>query len=161
MAWRIEHEDERIGCYRSIGDWFITTEVSNFDDSTTVAMIVRANETKLRDGRSITPPLFYIRCMESITSIYIYSSNKHLVSGSVDYRVDDRPAGIWSMNESTDNEGLGFWGKSRAIPAAKELFGGALLRIRFWPDNESAVEVTFNITGLEEQIVPLREACNW
>ena len=91
----------------------------------------------------------------------VINPDLHFVSGSVEYRVDDRPAGVWSMNESTDNEALGFWGNSRAIPAAKELFGGALLRIRFWPDNESAVEVTFNITGLEEQIVPLREACNW
>lgn len=81
--------------------------------------------------------------------------------GRVDYRIDDNPADYRSMEESSDNKALGLWSGGRSIPFIKSLFGGETIFMRASPFNESPVEMTFNISGLEEAIEPLREACGW
>ena len=162
----IENEVRKTDCYILKGEFIVKIDKSNFDDSTTVTLFRRANETLSISYGGTSRPIFYIRCMENTTAMFVNASGMYLASGfdgygRVDYRVDDRPAGVWSMQESTDNEALGLWRGSQSIPAIKGLFGGDVLRVKFTPFNESPVEVTFNIAGLEEQIVPLREACNW
>jgi type VI secretion system protein VasI len=38
---------------------------------------------------------------------------------------------------------------------------GEQLYVRAAPFSESRIEMTFNITGIEDEIAPLREACSW
>ena len=161
----IEDETKRVFCYNRFGDWGVVARTSNFDDSVSISMSVRSNETAvLRSGqqRSVT---ISAGCVGSISALSLFGADMYFASGYdgygvVDYRVDSRAAGVWSMAHNRDNSGLQLW-DAQAVTAIKELFGGDVLRVRFTPFNEAPVEVTFNIAGLEEQIVPLREACNW
>ena len=52
------------------------------------------------------------------------------------------------MDVSTDNEALGLFRGSRAIPYIKELMVGKKMIIRFTPYNESSVQLPFVIEGL-------------
>ena len=81
--------------------------------------------------------------------------------GTITYRIDDQPARKKEFGESTNNEVLGLWNGGTAIPFIKSLFGAETLRVRAMPFNESALETTFSVAGLTEEIGPLRKACGW
>src|SRR5690606_23149510 len=102
---------------------------------------------------------------ENSTNVHI-SFAEHFMAdlqggGRVTYRIDDQRAKTRNFRESNDHSVLGLWGGGNSIPWLRELFGSERLVVRATPFNESAVEGEFNITGLEEVIKPLREACNW
>ena len=151
---------------RDVGDWSVREDISSFDDSKTVVLHLESSDTvtdRFGGGRRV--PSLIVRCKENTTSLYIIAGGHYLADiqgyGTVDYRVDDRPASEWSMEASTDNEALGLWTGRRAIPAVKNLFGGSSLSVRLTPFSESPLEFSFPITGLEEAIAPLRKACSW
>jgi type VI secretion system protein VasI len=41
------------------------------------------------------------------------------------------------------------------------MFGKSTMIVRITPFGENPFTATFNISGLEEAIVPLRQACKW
>lgn len=106
------------------------------------------------------------RCLENTTSLVI-SGDCHMTSsryndyGHVTYRTDDDQPRTWQMAAATNNQALGLWTGSAAIPQVRRLFGKSDLRVRVRPFGQNAVETTFNIEGLETLIGPLRRACNW
>jgi type VI secretion system protein VasI len=111
------------------------------------------------------PITLWVRCMEDTTALII-SGDCHLASGfdgygEVTWRTDDDKAVTRSFEASTNNQSLGLWSGGRSIPAVKELFGKERLVVRFTPFSMSPVEATFDITGLEEAIGPLRQECGW
>ncbi len=81
--------------------------------------------------------------------------------GKITYRVDKLPAQTKRFRESNNHESLGLWSGKSAIPFLKELFGHDRLFVRATPHSESPLEASFDITGLEKAIEPLREACGW
>ncbi|WP_238366934.1 type VI secretion system-associated protein TagO [Mesobacterium pallidum] len=81
--------------------------------------------------------------------------------GRVDLRVDQHQTRTQSMNVSTDNQALGLWNGGRSIPVIKSMFDSETLAVRLTPHSESPQEFAFNISGLEEAIKPLRQACHW
>lgn len=174
----IENSEERLQCFDQAfatsdqpatpeieTDWSVRTDVSPLDDSKSVYLTVTSTSPIMgRYGRLETGTLF-IRCFENTTSLFTVWGG-HFMSdnrggGRVDYRIDDNSAAHVSMQESSDNEALGLWNGGASIPFIKRLFGGETIFMRASPFNESPVEMTFNISGLEEAIEPLREACGW
>ncbi|NVJ95661.1 MAG: hypothetical protein HWD91_08745 [Marivivens sp.] len=174
----IENAEQRLQCFDQAfatpeepatpeleSDWSVTTDVSPLDDSKSVYLsVTSASPIMGRYGRLETGTL-YIRCFENTTSLFTVWGG-HFMSdnrggGRVDYRIDDNPAAHVSMQESSDNEALGLWNGGVSIPFIKRLFGGETIFMRASPFNESPVEMTFNISGLEQAIEPLREACRW
>lgn len=144
--------------------WIVRKDTSTFDDSNTVILSVKANEIAAC-GFSPAKPTLIVRCQENTTSMYIATSC-HVASGfkgygKVDLRVDDRKAYTVTMDHSTDNKALGLWTGVKSIWQVKKIFGGDVLAARFTPFNESPVEVTFPIAGLEAVIEPLRKECGW
>lgn len=170
--------DERLNCfdqaYQEIGgvadvpqsQWLLRTETSALDDTTSVFLNVFSEENlRSRFGRG-GPARLTVRCVENTTSVILHFGGLFMADsgtyGQVAYRVDDAPAGSIQMSESTNNEALGLWRGGQAIPFIRQqLFGGESLFVRATPFSESPVEMRFDISGLEEVIAPLREACNW
>ncbi|MBZ0128143.1 MAG: type VI secretion protein [Rhodobacteraceae bacterium] len=175
----IENDLDRLSCYdREAGrnpvvteipttsDWEIDTRKSEFKDTTDVFMYLQSDEPLncgiMRSDQKIT---LVLRCVENTTAIYL-STHCHLASGhggygNVEYRVDDRPAGKRGFDDSTNSKALGLWRGNTAIPFIKMLFGGEKLLVRFTPFSENAVTASFNISGIEAALEPLRKACNW
>ena len=174
----LNNDLDRLACYDRVSgrtpsvsreevpnsDWSVSTEVSPLTDETNVFLSVLSEEVVdcgwNRGGRI----RLSIRCMENTTAL-IFVTNCHMTSnniyGTVDYRVDDAPAAVVRMNDSTDNRALGLWRGGQSIPFIRGLFGAERLVARMTPFSENPFTVTFNITGLEEAITPLREACHW
>ena len=149
----------------STGSWRIRQDVSQLTDEKNVFVTARSRETiPGRFGGSGTATLT-LRCMENTTAV-ILVMNDHFMAdiqgyGRVEYRLDDRAMQRVTMTESTDNSALGLWRGGSAIPFVKSLFGHQNLIVRATPFNESALTVSFDISGVEAATAELRETCHW
>ncbi len=139
--------------------WSVSTKISEIDDSTNVYLNVKSNE---RGRRRDDFANLWIHCRENRTSLTIRLGGAWAKFGStsVTYRIDKDLAGKIRMGRSSNNEYLGLWGGSSSIPFIKKLFGADKLLIDT-PVINGHERFTFQISGLEEAIRPLREACNW
>lgn len=172
---KITSDQRRLACYdaeyrpatstSTSSKWSVREDVSPIDDSKTVVLSVSSTETVQTRFRRTASPRLILRCHENTTSFYISFGGLHMADhgsyGDVDLRVDKKPSKTYSMAESTDNKALGLWNGHRSIPAIKSMFRGKTLTIRATPFSESPVTLQFPISGLEEAIKPLREACTW
>ncbi|WP_348681953.1 type VI secretion system-associated protein TagO [uncultured Halomonas sp.] len=149
--------------------WFVRQDTSPMDDSTSVFLSTYSKELvphKYRSGRA-APAVLQLRCMENTTALYIEFNGHYMVSsryqdwGDVDLRVDAGNARTIGMHESTDNQVLGLFRGGQSIPVIKSMFGAEKLLVRATPFNESPITVTFDVSDLESEITPLREACHW
>jgi type VI secretion system protein VasI len=75
-------------------------------------------------------------------------------------RIDNLKAETKSWTESTDNKAMGLW-DGKGIPLIKSMFKHDTLLVRITPFNQNAQTVEFPITGIEEEIKPLRAVCKW
>lgn len=144
--------------------WGVSVKKSPMDDSTNVFLTALSEEDL--PGRLGGPgPKAYllVRCMERVTSYYIVWGDTFIGSDStrVQYRLDDEKPKTEGVSISTDHKATGHFSGGRAIPFIKEMFGKKKLLVRVTPYSESPIAVTFDITGLEGAIKPLRQACKW
>jgi type VI secretion system protein VasI len=173
----IDDPDSRLNCFDDAfvetkveqqlpqSDWSVKVDTSALDDSKTVVLSLYSKNQFSSQYGQLKRGTLIIRCQENTTSLYTLWGD-HFMSdnrsgGRVDYRVDEKKASRVNMTESTDNKALGLWNGGGSIEFIKRLFGAKQLYTRATPFSESPVEMTFNITGLERAIEPLREACNW
>jgi len=149
----------------SKGRWIVTEDTSAFDDSRTVVLTIESNETIRGQFGGPGPATMFLRCKENRTVLYLWLNDLFLSDiqgfGVVDYRIDDQKAATARMESSTDNKALGLWDGGKSIPFLKKFMGGHRVVFRATPFNESPVEFSFDLTGLETAISPLREACSW
>lgn len=174
----IENDLDRLACYdleagrtpatqdiQTESQWQTRLETSAMTDQTNVYMNLESEEV-VNCGWATQKIVLIVRCRENTTSV-IFSTGCHMTSsdysnyGDVTYRVDDAPAQTTAFRESTNNRSLGLWRGGQAIPFVKALFGKERLIARMTPYGENAFTATFNISGLEDEIGPLREACSW
>lgn len=145
--------------------WLVSEDKSAFDDSRTVVLSLASNEPIRGQFGPAGPAMLYLRCMENTTVVYLWLNDLFLSDiegyGMVEYRIDDQQAASANMSSSTDNKALGLWGGGKAIPFAKAMIGAERIVFRATPFNESPVEFSFDVVGLETAIKPLAEACAW
>lgn len=149
-----------------IGNWSSRIERSQMTDDTNVFLSVSA-EAPVQCGwsRGGTPTLI-VRCLEDTASV-IFSTDCHMTSsrynnyGDVTYRLDDEPPRTRGFVESTNNRSLGLWRGSDSIPFIRAMLDNDRMLARMTPFSENAIEMEFDISGLEEAILPLRDACGW
>lgn len=148
--------------------WQASEDVSPMDDSKNVYLYTRSNEPiPGRYRRSIARPTLTLRCVENTTALILNMDGHFMASseyhnwGHVEMRIDDGNAFTKSMRESTNNRSLGLWNGGSSIPVIKQMFNADQLTMRATPHSESPMTMTFDISELEEEIAPLREACHW
>ncbi|MGP9679943.1 type VI secretion system-associated protein TagO [Halomonas sp. AOP27-A1-41] len=151
-----------------VSPWRVSEEISPMDDSKNVYLSTRSNETiPGRYGRSTARPTLYVRCVENTTALVLHMDGHHMASseyhnwGHVEMRIDDGRAFTKSMRQSTNNRSLGLWNGGSSIPVIRQMFGADRLIVRATPYSESPMTMTFDISQLEDEIAPLREACHW
>ena len=147
----------------SVRAWSYRTETSRVDDSTSIILLLPARDlARDRVGRTFRFELS-IRCAEGTTSV-AFDFDGLVVSAqaaaAVHWRVDGRAPGVTAMQRSSDNRSLGL-SSDAALPFIEALFGGDTLVIQANPLSGSQMVAEFPIAGIEEAIVPLREACGW
>ena len=149
----------------SKGAWRVEEDTSAFDDSKTVVLSIESSDTIRGQFGPAGPASMYLRCQENTTVVYLWLNDLFLSDiqgfGTVEYRIDGQKAQSARMTTSTDNKALGLWNGGKAIPFIKRLEGGQTVVMRATPFNESPVEFSFDLTGLDTAIAPLKEACSW
>jgi len=84
-----------------------------------------------------------------------------LNSTYVTHRIDKAASKQTKWSLSTKNEHTGKWNGNTSIPFIKSLFGKSNLLMQVTPYGENSVMTTFDISGLESAIKPLRAQCSW
>lgn len=147
------------------GNWLVTEDRSAFDDSRTVVLSLASDAPIRSQFGAPGPARLYLRCQENTTSLFLVLNDLFLADiqgfGAVDYRVDEAAAGAVQMTSSTDNKALGLWEGGKAIAFIKKLMAGKSVVFRATPYNDSPVEFSFTLAGLDAASLPLQEACGW
>ncbi len=147
------------------GNWRVSEDKSAFDDSRTVVLSLSSDQPIAGRFAAASPAEIYLRCQENSTSLYLVLNDQFLSDiqgfGSVDYRIDEQKASVARMTASTDNQALGLWDGGKSIPLIKKLMMGKSVVFRATPFNESPIEFSFTLAGLENAVRPLKEACVW
>ncbi len=144
------------------GKWNVSTDRSEMDDTKSVYLSLRA-ENSIQGWLESSTPTLNIRCMENQTNLFIetgmsssveYGTSNH----TVELRIDSQKAFRQSWSDSTDNKAL-FAGNS--VGLAKQLAGADKLLFRFTPFNASPQTVEFDVRGLYNHLGEVAKACRW
>ena len=103
-----------------------------------------------------------IRCRENVTS-FVFFPETYLGLNAVEiiYRIDDASAQRARWNISSTHQSAGLWNGGTAIPFLQQLLGKSRLVLRVQPDSGSLVTATFDLTGVDDAIQAVRDACRW
>ena len=172
----INDNEQRLACYdaafevntsvvetNSKSKWVITEDVSPIDDSKTVMLSLKSDSPIKSDFSQVIPTL-NIQCKERETDFYI-NFNIFLSTNDIKpiTRIDSDKAVTdveWTI--STDYKGLFYPGSQKKIQEfIKTLKDKKKFFIQVTPFSKGSVNTTFDLTGLDEAIKPVREACNW
>lgn len=139
----------------SKGEWDVDIEINPIDDSKTVVLSVKSSSGVSFFG---TPGAFVLRCKSNETDAYINWGNLLGRRAFVVSRIGKEEAKRKEWHLSTNR-------KSSFHPTPvsfiKNMIGHDILVAQIAPLGKSPITTTFNISGLENAVVPLREACGW
>ena len=139
------------------GQWSVFTDTDPLYDSATVTLRNDSTEGRSSFGEPIT---LFLRCSNGKTEAYIdWKDFLGSDSLSVAFRVGQQEARTYLWGLSTDHEATFF-------PRSVEMFINSLLNVdtfvaRATPYNESPVTAVWDLSGLSEAVIPLRDACGW
>lgn len=158
-AWRVAEADATRG-----QQWRYSTERSAMTDFQNHFLTVSASgQYRNRFSRTINPTLT-IRCMENATSMIVNADEfLGIRDMRLEYRIDSAAMQSRNWLISSDNNAVGLWRGNESIPVLRQIIssGAESLTIRYTPNASSPRTVTFDISGLDRRIMPLREACSW
>lgn len=138
-----------------VGNWMILDEINPIDDSRTVTLILEATSGKSKWNKNI---FLAARCKSNTTNFYI-GWNDYL--GSEAYvltRIGNKKAVTSEWSLSTDKKATFH---TKPIHFLKNMSKADKLIAQITPYNESPVTATFDTSGLNNALKPLRETCNW
>lgn len=145
--------------------WSVLESTSPIDDSKNVIIRTSSKAGIVDQHGQRTNMTLAMACRENTTSMWIDFGGLFMSDiqgfGDLTFRVDTRKAQTKGLTASTDHKALGLWNGGSAIPFAKSLFEGEKLYVAATPYGESQVSDTFDVSGLEKVIEPLRAACRW
>lgn len=144
--------------------WQTHKSTSPIDDSTTVVIIQEAEATYTnRYGRPGRANL-QILCEKNTTALALVLPELYTSDigglGNVTFRADRDPAFSVQMIASNDRTSL-MIPSGEAIRSIKKMIGASSLYAQTLTVSESAVEVAFDLTGLDAALTPVRETCGW
>ncbi len=107
-------------------------------------------------------PSLWFQCINGKMSGFIdWGIFLDVEKAKIVFRYDDEPVQVAIAQVSQDHKKIEPLSKDRLISRIKEMFGKKKLTARVTPPGKKPLAVTFNISGLETAIKPLRKSCNW
>ncbi|WP_340619403.1 type VI secretion system-associated protein TagO [Xenorhabdus siamensis] len=164
--------NEKLDCYESLhsgkktvnkdkSEWNISQEKSEIDDSQTIILRVEAERSIYTDLLGRYTPVLGIVCQNNKTELYInWNAYLGIDSTKVITRVDKEKKNNKWWNISTNNK-ASFYPTDGKIAFIKSLLGKNKLFVQVTPYGENTINTAFNITGLSDEIAPLRKTCGW
>ncbi len=142
------------------GKWIYYKETDEFTDEVSHDVLLTADDTPT-SGDKVA---IIISCRENTTYMAVITHGEDLKRTygndlwEADYRIDDLKGNKFKVS-STDSVFTPY-PASKHITLIKSMFNHDKLRLRFRTYNGSET-VTFKITGIENEIKPIRQACGW
>ncbi len=144
------------------GVWLYEKKTDEFTDEVSYVLFLKSDKVPASRGEVS----IIITCKNNRTNIvmvadgYILkSSNDTSDTWEADYRLDKLKAS--KFNAYASRNAFFPTPLSAHIPFIKEMFNHDKLRVRFETYDGTRETATFKITGTENEIKPIREACNW
>jgi len=147
-----------------VSKWELSTEKSAMDGSPTVTLTLEA-ENRVSSWLDNRLPELYVRCLEHSTALILDGKVQYSVEGgddldlhSVRLRFDDSAPHAEQWSESS--AGTALFSPS-PLSEIRRLEKTKTLRVQYTPFNSNPAIATFDVSGLDAQIAPLRKACKW
>lgn len=107
-------------------------------------------------------PSLWFRCVNGKMSGFIdWGIFLDIEKAKIVFRYDNEPTQVAMVQVSEDHKKVESLSEDRLIARIKEMFGKNTLTASVTPLGEEPLAVSFNISGLENAIKPLRESCHW
>lgn len=161
----VEAGAARLACYDQVtaaaqGSWRIARTVSAGDRNVYLSLSASAL-TSVRPGQSIRPTL-WARCQQEQTALFVsWGTYLGTSEANVSYRLDASAPRIDSWAIANDREVMGLWRSTDAVPFIKALLDAEQLVLEVTLYDGRAFTGRFELAGIKQAIVPLREACGW
>ncbi|MBI6548341.1 type VI secretion system-associated protein TagO [Xenorhabdus lircayensis] len=168
---KLTESSKKLDCYETLSsenstvnkeknDWHISKRKSEIDDSQTILLRAEATRPIHTELLGRTVPDLVLRCQNNKTEVYItWGAYLGIDSAKITIRIDKEKAISKWWNISTDNKSSFHPGGN--IKFIKSLLDKNTLFVQATPYGENTISTTFNITGLSDQITPLRKSCGW
>ena len=101
-----------------------------------------------------------IRCMKNTTTVLFFHEIYFNDGKTISYRVGSGPVKKIYTQATQGGGGLGIGGGAKSIPFIREMIGKDELAVELKGYDQN-VELVFDISGLDQHIGELAEACNW
>lgn len=140
------------------GFWAIApVERDPISDKPTTHISLSSSSGRSEFGDPIT---LVIRCKDGITDIYInWHQFVDTESHPVEWRLGAGSTGSGNWSVSTDYEATFYPGDD--VGQVKNFFGATQLVARTTPYGSNTITAEFNITGVENAVVGVRQSCGW
>jgi len=138
------------------GNWRVNVTVNPLNDSKTVSLVVDGSRGSARWNEII---YLIITCQDKETNLYISWSDYLGTKANVLTRIGNEEATSQEWLLSTDKKSSFY--PTNVPDFIKTLFGNDKFVAQITPQNEIPVTASFDITGTENAIKPLRETCGW
>lgn len=142
-------------------EWFAEEEPSELDGHLDVRLSVFADDAVYGDRGQRGHPVLFAACTSDVTSLEVdWGIEMGPDAADATLRLDDGDAVPQPFAAGADGRTQILAPGSAAIPVLRQMLGHD--RLALSADGESGpVEASFDITGLDQAIAPLRRACGW
>ena len=141
---------------RGVGRWEVSIETDEDNNTIAVSLTGAAESDKTQSEESIT---VVMRCRNGDTDLYINWQDYLGNEASVQTQIGDQGAVTQNWNLSASHQSSFYPDDSTEF--ITQLLNADLLVAQVSPYRARPVRATFNLTGLSDAIVPLRQTCNW
>lgn len=142
-----------------VSPWRVITGTDPIDDSKTVRIVNDALRPIDAQVIGTVTPRLVLECMRNRTKAYIIWGRFNTTSDhTVTARIDKRPAMHLACDASTDFKASFI---RKPIRFIRSLIGHDNMVVEVTPYGENPQTTEFDISGLGDEISPLREACHW
>ena len=171
----IAEDSQRLACYDRAFPRAGQTAAGPWSTRSAPSLLAgKTNQTVSRDSQEefkcrLTRPrrmALKVMCRDNVTSIAFetgcyMTSSEYRSYGYVTYRLDTANTRIAHMVAGPDNHSLGFWSGDAAIPFIRELLGKKRIEVKMTPYAEDPIAASFDLSGMEDAIKPVRKECGW
>lgn len=149
-----------------MGMWASGVEVSQIEGTERPFASLQSEQLIPALPRGRAPARLTILCLDETTSVQFSFAGYPLGtptsnSGTLTIQFDRMPSRSQSLQLSPDRTALGFFTTADAMNFIDSLMQSERLFVRAQPQGQRSATVSFLLEGIEEALVPVREACGW
>lgn len=148
------------------GMWASGVEISQIEGTERPFASLQSEQLIPALPRGRAPARMTILCLDDNTVVQFAFAGYALGtptsnSGTLTIQFDRLPSRSQSLELSTDRTALGFFTDAQAMGFLEQLLDAERLFVRAQPQGQRSVTVSFQLEGIEDALVPVREACGW